>query len=141
MTFRTLALGTALAISLPLAALAAPGNSGGHGNHGQGQGQRNSGGHGGNHDHHPMTGGNQHNGAPCPPGLAKKSPACVPPGQWKRGDILPTSWAGSYTRYSSLPEIFRSRYADRRDRRYVYQNDRVFVVDVASRAIVDILTR
>ncbi len=33
----------------------------------------------------------------CPPGLAKKSPPCVPPGQakkgvteWKQGDVVPT---------------------------------------------------
>jgi Ni/Co efflux regulator RcnB len=143
-----LALAAALTLAVPMAGLgAAPGKSGGHGNSGgQGNGGAHGQGHEGgaqgqNHDHNSMAGGNQYNGQPCPPGLAKKSPSCVPPGQWKKGDRLPTSWAGHYTGYSNLPDIFRGRYTDRRDRRYVYQNDRVYVVDAASRAIVDILLR
>lgn len=126
---------TAMALTVPAIALAKPGNQGGHGNHGQAQ-------HG-NHGQHAghNQGGNQHGGQACPPGLAKKSPACVPPGQWKRGDRLPESWVSHYTRYRDLPELFRSRYADRTDRRYVYHSNRVFVIDAVSRAVVDILVR
>ena len=42
--------------------------------------------------------GNHHVAAFCPPGLAKKSPACVPPGQAKkaeRSDVRPiVLWSG-----------------------------------------------
>jgi len=141
----------ALACTVPGIALSGPpgsqGNQGGHGNHadhanhsghsqsGQGQGNANK------HKPAKANGGNKYNGQACPPGLAKKNPGCVPPGQWKKGDRLPESWAGHYSAYGNLPQIFRDRYANRTDRRYVYQNDKVFVVDAASRAVVDILTR
>jgi hypothetical protein len=148
MTLRILSLGSAaLALGLATPVLAA--QAGGHGNHAvrgdhadhsghAGYGQS---GHGKAKVQKATKGGSPYAGKPCPPGLAKKNPGCVPPGQWKKGDRLPESWIGHYTAYAGLPDVFRSRYTNRTDRRYVYQNDKVYVVDAATRAVVDILTR
>ena len=156
MKLRTLAIPAAVAILIAGPALAAPpGNQGNQGNHashadhsGHGQASQTPGNKPATGKAKPgktkadgANGGNQYNGMACPPGLAKKSPGCVPPGQWKKGDLLPESWAGHYSAYNTLPQLFRDRYANRADRRYVYQNDKVFVIDAASRAVVDILTR
>lgn len=81
---------------------------------------------------------NQYSGYGCPPGLAKKSPACVPPGQakkmWNEGERLPLNYR-YYTDYADLPESYRTRYPYDDDYRYVYQNDRVYVIDAVSRAV------
>jgi Ni/Co efflux regulator RcnB len=83
----------------------------------------------------------------CPPGLAKKTPACVPPGQAKarsfnQGQRLPTSYR-QYTDYNRIPESYRDDIPEsyRGDAyRYVYRDDRIYVVDRTSRivrAIID----
>jgi len=144
-----IALGLAAAIALPGAAMAKPGN--GHGNSAAARAE-----------HAPMRGGMHHadhmrrdsdhrrdgihrssryNGQPCPPGLAKKSPRCVPPGQWKKGDRLPSGWDRQYTAYGSLPAYYRDRYAVNDGYRYIYRNDRVYVVDAVTRAILDVIGR
>lgn len=150
MKFQTLVLGAAaLALVVPGTAIAAgPANQasqnpqvnradhsihGGQPHVGQGNASK--------HKSARANGGNKYAGKPCPPGLAKKNPGCVPPGKWKRGDRLPEGWAGRYSAYRTLPQVFRERYANRADRRYVYQNGKVFVINAANRAVVDILTR
>lgn len=52
----------------------------------------------------------------CPPGLAKKSPACVPPGQARSrfvGQVLPTYYSSNY-----FPRSLRYMYADTPDYYY-----------------------
>lgn len=133
MTIRSLSLALgALAMALPLAAQAGNGRGPDHSQHGQ-QG------------HHPKV--NHPKAAKikrakaCPPGLAKKNTGCLPPGQWKKGDQLPAEWAAQYLRYGALPDFFRSRHDLDPNRRYLYRDDRVFVIDAVTRTIVDIVTR
>lgn len=83
----------------------------------------------------------RYNGYACPPGLAKKNPRCVPPGHWKKGNRLTSGWTRYYTPYDRLPEYYRSRYDMDPDYRYLYRNDRVYVIDAVTRAIVDIFVR
>lgn len=77
----------------------------------------------------------------CPPGLAKKYPSCVPPGQWKKGDSIPEGWGQYYTSYDRLPDYYRTRYPDNAGYRYLYNNDRVYVVNAATQALIDIFLR
>lgn len=76
----------------------------------------------------------------CPPGLAKKSPACVPPGQAKkhgyrslhRGDRIDRydySWLRDYDRYG-LPRPPRGQ-------RYYVVDDRIYRVDQDTYEILD----
>ena len=85
--------------------------------------------------------------AMCAPGLAKKTPACIPPGQAKarmfnQGQRLPTSYR-QFTDFNRIPESYRDDIPQnfRGDSfRYVYQDDRIYVVDRTSRivrAIID----
>jgi Ni/Co efflux regulator RcnB len=71
----------------------------------------------------------------CPPGLRKKNTGCLPPGQWRRGDRLPSSWDGQFVRYSQLPYSYRSRNRFDSTNRYIYRDNRVYVVDAATRVI------
>jgi hypothetical protein len=91
---------------------------------------------------------NRYGGADCPPGLANRTPACVPPGQARRmfreGQALPRSYR-DYIGYQDLlgrlPESYRDDIPTG-DYRYVYQNDSVYVVDNRTRlvrTIIDIL--
>lgn len=74
----------------------------------------------------------------CPPGLAKKNTGCLPPGQWRKGDRLPDSWVRNYVRYGQLPYSYRSRYDYDSSNRYIYRDNRVFVIDAASRVVQSI---
>jgi hypothetical protein len=76
----------------------------------------------------------------CPPGLAKKSPACVPPGQAKkrsyrypeRGDRIDRydySWLREYDRYG-LPRLPRGQ-------RYYVVGDRIYRVNQDTYEILD----
>jgi len=67
----------------------------------------------------------------CPPGLAKKSPACVPPGQAKNagaaavlGSALPTIYASN-----ALPIGLRDIYRDNDDYYYRYGDGYVYRVE------------
>ncbi len=87
---------------------------------------------------------NRYGGAVCPPGLANRTPACVPPGQARRafreGQVLPRSY-GYYTPYDVL--INRVPLAYRDDiptgYNYIYRDDRVYVVDPATRIVRSII--
>jgi hypothetical protein len=89
--------------------------------------------------------GNRYNGNACAPGLAKKNPACVPPGQMQRsfrvGQRLPTNYryytglSGIPTQYQSvIPQTYRSGY------RYIYDpNDYIYVVDPATSLVRSVI--
>lgn len=74
----------------------------------------------------------RYGGALCPPGLAKKTPACVPPGQAKRvfrdGQRVPTNYR-YYTPYGDIPGVLVDRYDLTDDYRYIYRNNTIYVVD------------
>ena len=124
----------ALALCAPMAAWAdKPGNQGQSGQHGQSaQGQSAHQDRGGQRKASTTRARRQ---TGCPPGLAKRNNGCVPPGQWRRGDRLPTNWTGGYSRYSQLPYAYRSRNPYDSSNRYIYRDNRVFVVDAATRVI------
>lgn len=85
---------------------------------------------------------NRYGGADCPPGLAKKSPACVPPGQAKRqfaqGQRIPSSY-NALTGYNAIPEAYRSQVPYSPTSRYIYRDNQVYVVDPATRAVTSII--
>ena len=89
--------------------------------------------------------GNRYGGAACPPGLANRTPACVPPGQARRtlrqGQRIPASY-GDYVRYQDLlgrlPEAYRDDIPTG-DYRYVYSGNTVYVVDARTRLIRDVI--
>jgi Ni/Co efflux regulator RcnB len=85
--------------------------------------------------------GKRYAGHACPPGLAKKYPGCIPPGQWKKGYRVPATWSGYYVSYSRLPDYYRDRYQPNPGYRYLYQDGRVLVIDAVTRAVVNILVR
>ena len=88
---------------------------------------------------------NRYGGSACPPGLAKKSPACVPPGQAKRmfseGQRIPTGYR-YFTDYDDIPLQYRddipSRYGSDAYR-YIYRDDSIYVVDRRTRLVSDII--
>lgn len=84
----------------------------------------------------------KYGGALCPPGLAKKTPACMPPGQAKRlfreGQRLAPNYR-YYTPYGDIPMVLRDRY-DLTDRyRYIYRDNTIYVVDPTTRLITNII--
>jgi hypothetical protein len=86
--------------------------------------------------------GGQYGGAACPPGLSKKSPACMAPGQAKRmfrqGQRLPGGY-DAFTDYNSIPELYRSRVPYLESSRYIYRDDSVYVVDPQTRIVTQII--
>ena len=84
---------------------------------------------------------NRWGGANCPPGLAKKNPPCIPPGQVGRtftvGQRYPTNFG--YYPYGSIPIGVRDLYDLDDDDRYVYRNGTLYVVDPRTRLIERII--
>ena len=77
----------------------------------------------------------------CPPGLANRTPACVPPGQakrmWQQGQTIPASWR-DYVTYQDLLGRLPDQWDDdipTGDYRYVYRDNTVYVVDPTTRLI------
>lgn len=135
MSFRIIALGAAaLAFCVPTAAFADPGRPAHSQYDGKGKAGHSKGGK-------IKRSGKRYAGQACPPGLAKKYPGCIPPGQWKKGYRIPSAWSGYYVSYDRLPGFYRDRYELNPDYRYMYRDDRVFVIDALTRAIVDVLVR
>ena len=66
----------------------------------------------------------------CPPGLAKKSPACVPPGQAKKG-VTAEEWSGE------RDEDRAERDDDRYDRGERIDPDRYIVLEEGDRVVFD----
>lgn len=81
----------------------------------------------------------------CPPGLAKKTPACVPPGQAKKlfalGQRVPFGYRGLMG-YDALPYDLRSRYGYGLDPygRYIYDNNYLYQVDPTTYVVSRILS-
>jgi hypothetical protein len=80
----------------------------------------------------------QYGGAVCPPGLAKKTPACVPPGQAGRAGPLPTGYR--MVSWNTIPVSVRDRYDLDDDWRYAYYGHRLYVIDPATDLITRIIT-
>jgi hypothetical protein len=90
---------------------------------------------------------NQYGGAACPPGLANRTPACVPPGQAKRmfreGQRIPTNY-GAFTNYGDIPSALREQYRIPDGYNYIYRDNSVYVVDPQTRlvrSIIDLIRR
>lgn len=123
-------LAGAAAMAAAMPALAdPPGHARGKG-HGQGH-------HQGRHANQP---GHPHG---CPPGLANRNPRCVPPGQAQRmfreGQRIPANYR-YYVDYDAIPEVYRTRVPA--GYRYIYRDDRVYLVDPATslvRSIIDLI--
>ena len=86
--------------------------------------------------------GNRYGSAACPPGLAKKSPACIPPGQAKRefaqGQRIPQSY-NAFTDYNAIPQAYRTQVPYSTVNQYIYRDNQVFVVDPATRLVTSII--
>jgi hypothetical protein len=78
----------------------------------------------------------------CPPGLAKKNPQCMPPGQHKKmfnvGQRLPYGYHG-YTPYDQIPYDLRRQYGLDDDYRYIYRDDYLYRVDPTTMVVTQIL--
>jgi hypothetical protein len=89
--------------------------------------------------------GRRYAGADCPPGLAKKTPRCVPPGQakrmWQQGQRLPAGYR-DYLSYEALqgrlPEAWRDDIPTG-DYRYIYRDNSVYVVNPRTRLVERII--
>ena len=119
---QVLILAGAAAFAFAAPALAKPGN--GHGN-GHGKGHGNAVAYG-------ESGPVGYGAGGCPPGLAKKNPPCVPPGQAKKlygvGQRLPLGYGSPYA-YNQIPNDLRSRYGLSPYGSYYYGDGYLYRVD------------
>ena len=80
----------------------------------------------------------------CPPGLTKKTPRCVPPGQAKHlfnvGQRVPFGYRGLLG-YDALPGDLRHHYGSGLDpySRYIYRDDYLYRVDPRTMVVSEIL--
>lgn len=84
----------------------------------------------------------KYGGALCPPGLYKKTPACIPPGQAKRDFREGQRLSGNYryyTPYGDIPSALRDQYGLTDTNRYIYRNNTIYVVDPQTSAISRII--
>lgn len=79
----------------------------------------------------------KYGGALCPPGLAKKTPACTPPGQARRvfreGQRVVPNYR--YTPLEDIPLALRQRLNLTDDNRYIYRDNIIYVVDPQTRLV------
>ena len=98
-------------------AAAKPGK--GHGNHGK-------------HADHAAMGHYGYGTGGCPPGLAKKNPPCVPPGQAKKlyniGQRFPSGY-GNLWNYNQIPYDLRRQYGLSPQGNYYYGDGYLYRVD------------
>jgi hypothetical protein len=91
---------------------------------------------------HEMAFGNKYGGAACPPGLAKKSPACMPPGQAKKlfreGERVPVEYK-HYTPYGSIPGPLVNRYGLTDRNHYIYRQNVIYVVDPVTHRVTRVI--
>src|SRR5215208_828197 len=84
----------------------------------------------------------RYGGALCPPGLWKKTPSCMPPGQAKRlfreGQRLSNNYR-YYTPYANIPLTLREQYDLDPNFRYIYRNNVIYTVDPTTRIVTDII--
>lgn len=85
---------------------------------------------------------NRYGGANCPPGLANRTPACVPPGQARRmfreGQRVPTNY-GAFTSYNDIPVQYREQFNIPGGYNYIYRDNSVYVVDPRTRLIRNVI--
>ena len=80
----------------------------------------------------------------CPPGLAKKNPPCMPPGQAKKlfgvGQRVPLGYQGMLG-YNALPYNLRNYYGTQLDprSRYIYDNNYIYRVDPTTMLVQQVL--
>ncbi len=80
----------------------------------------------------------------CPPGLAKKSPACIPPGQAKKlfgvGQRVPLGYNGLLG-YNAIPNNLRTYYGQQLDprSRYIYDQNYLYRVDPRTMMVEQVL--
>lgn len=117
-----LLLAGAAALAFAAPALAKPGNGRGNGNS---YALRNGPAYGINGPFGYGAGG-------CPPGLAKKTPSCVPPGQAKKlysiGQRLPLGYGTPYG-FGQIPYSLRAQYGLSPYGSYYYGNGYLYQVD------------
>lgn len=102
----------------------------------------------GNKNHHGERGHASH----CPPGLAKKSPACVPPGQARhhrnrdndrdRDHVRYGNGIGEVLRvgdYTIIRDTDRYGFEDRDNWRYYRDGDRAYRVDTNTNKVLAVL--
>jgi hypothetical protein len=91
---------------------------------------------------HANHGAKGHVAGHCPPGLAKKNPACMPPGQYKKlfevGQRVPLGYNGLLG-YNAVPHDLRSRYQLDPYGRYIYDNNYLYRVDPTTMVVREIL--
>ena len=84
----------------------------------------------------------KYGGALCPPGLYKKTPSCMPPGQAKRlfhtGQRVNTNYR-YYTPYGDIPAPLVSQYGLTDQYRYIYRNNVIYVVDPTTNLVTRIM--
>ena len=82
-------------------------------------------------------------GRDCPPGVAKKNNGCLPPGQAKKvfaqGQRVPTGY-NYYTDFDNIPQQYRTQYNLDPTQRYIYRDDRIYVVDPRTSLIQRVIT-
>jgi hypothetical protein len=80
----------------------------------------------------------------CPPGLAKKNPRCMPPGQYKKlfqvGQRVPNGYDGLMG-YNALPYDIRNQYGSALDpqSRYIYDQGYLYRVDPTTMLVSQVL--
>ncbi|TKW68438.1 MAG: hypothetical protein DI616_00060 [Paracoccus denitrificans] len=103
----------------------------------------------GNNKHHNGRG----HASSCPPGLAKKSPACIPPGQVgrhgrdhdrdrDRDHVRYGNGVGEVLRigdYTIIRDLDRYGLQDRDDWRYYRDDDRIYRVDSNTQKVLAVL--
>ncbi len=78
----------------------------------------------------------------CPPGLAKKNPACVPPGQARKRDVHYGNRVGDIFRvgdYIVISDPRRYNLKQRQGWDYYRDDDRIYRVDSGTRQVLAIL--
>ena len=99
-------------------------------------------GHG--HGHGPAMASRGYGVAGCPPGLAKKNPPCIPPGQAKKmfgvGQHVPLGYQGLLG-YNSLPYNLRDYYGQQLNprSRYIYDQNYIYRVDPRTMLVQQVL--
>jgi hypothetical protein len=98
--------------------------------------------HAGRISAHDQALAHKYGGALCPPGLYKKTPSCMPPGQAKRifhsGQRVPTAYK-YYTPFTDIPQPLVTQYDLTDQYRYIYRNNVIYVVDPATSLITRII--
>ena len=84
----------------------------------------------------------KYGGALCQPGLYKKTPSCMPPGQAKRlfrtGQLVPTRYK-YITPFGDIPSALVTQYSLTDQNRYIYRNNVIYVIDPLSNRVTRVI--